>query len=152
MALELDRLDQHLDGADPEDSSAQTYEFVDQVRLNLLHREELGVVKEAHNDEPLVIFLPHHMQTDIIKGKRHRPRDIHWVFGDELEELLDVWQACLKQRSVVYVDHDLLEVVVLLLPLEQLLRSLVLAKVLEEDKHGQVLEVPLLNNHKYEAE
>lgn len=42
------------------------------------------------------------------------------------------------------MHDDLLEVVILLLPLEKGLRLLVVAEVLEEDEHGQVLEVGLL--------
>ena len=42
------------------------------------------------------------------------------------------------------MHNDLLKIVVFLLPLQQVLSSLILAKVLEEDQDGQVLEVALL--------
>lgn len=47
------------------------------------------------------------------------------MLRDEFQELFNVRRAGLKQRCVVDVDDDLLEVVVFLLPLEQLLCSLV---------------------------
>ena len=66
------------------------------------------------------------------------------MLSDKLEELLDVLGASLVESRVVYVDDDLLEVVILFLPLEQVLGGFVSAKVLEEDQHGQMLEVALL--------
>ena len=46
---------------------------------------------------------------------------------------------------------DLLEVVILLFPLQKGLRLLVVAEVLEEDEHGQVLEVGLLKEWEKKA-
>ena len=66
------------------------------------------------------------------------------MLSDKLEELLDVLGASLVESRIVDVDDDLLEVVILFLPLKQVLGSFISAEVLKEDQHGQMLEVALL--------
>ena len=57
------------------------------------------------------------VQSHVVQGQGHGPRNIEWVLRDELEELLDVLRAALIEGRVVDVHHDLLKVVVFLLPL-----------------------------------
>ena len=66
------------------------------------------------------------------------------MLTDEFEELLDVLGAGLIQCCVVDQDDDLLEIVVLFLPLKKSLCLLIVAEVLEEYEHSQMLEVALL--------
>ena len=66
------------------------------------------------------------------------------MLRDELEELLNVLRAGLVQSTIVYVNYDLLKVVILLFPLEETLHRLIIAEILEEDEDGQMLEVALL--------
>ena len=68
------------------------------------------------------------------------------MLGDELEELLDVGRAGLKKSSVVDMHNHHFKVFILLLPLQDLLRLLVVAEVLEEDEDCQVLKVALLRD------
>lgn len=86
------------------------------------------------------------MKPNVVQGERHRTRDVLWVLGDELQELFDVLGTSLVQGCVVDVDHNLLKVVVFLLPLQQVLSLLIVAEVLEEDQHCQMLEVALLKD------
>ena len=66
------------------------------------------------------------------------------MLRDELEELLNVLRAGLVQSTIVYVNYDLLKVVILLFPLEETLHRLIIAEIFEEDEDGQMLEVALL--------
>ena len=66
------------------------------------------------------------------------------MLSNKLQELLDILWTCGIEGRVVDVYDDLFKVVVLLLPLEQVLSSLIIAEVLEEDQHCQVFEVALL--------
>lgn len=70
------------------------------------------------------------------------------MLADELKKLLDILRTCLVQSCVVDKHNDLFEVVVFLLPLEVGLGQLILAEVLKEDEHSQVLEVTLLLRRK----
>lgn len=70
------------------------------------------------------------------------------MLADELKKLLDILRTCLVQSCVVDKHNDLFEVVVFLLPLEVGLGQLILAEVLKEDEHSQVLEVTLLLTRK----
>ena len=53
------------------------------------------------------------------------------MVSDELQKLLYICIRCLVQLLVIYVDHDLLKVILLLFPLKQLVR--VLAIVFREE-------------------
>ena len=84
------------------------------------------------------------MKANVVKGKWHGPRNVLWVLSDELQELLDIlWTGSIEGR-VVDVYYNLFKIIVLLLPLEQVLSSLIIAEVLEEDQDCQVFEVALL--------
>ena len=85
-----------------------------------------------------------HVKSDIVEGQSHRPRDVLWVLRNELKKLLDVLGAGRVERCVVDMDNNLLEVVILLLPLEEVLSLLIVAEVLKEDEHGEMFEVGLL--------
>ena len=117
MALELDRLDEDFDRADPEHGTPQAYELVDQVRLDLGKRIELIEVEEANHYEALVLVLAEHVQSNIVQGQGHRSSDILRVLRDKLQELLYVLGTCREEHRVVYVHDDLLKVVILFLPL-----------------------------------
>jgi len=61
MALELNRLNKHLDRAHSEHRAPQANELVDQMTLDLGQRVELVEVEEADNDVTLVLVLPQHV-------------------------------------------------------------------------------------------
>jgi hypothetical protein len=146
VALELDGLYEHLDAGDSEHGAPQTDKLVDQMGLDLGKRVQLVEAEESDYDEALILVVTKHVQSHIVQGKGHRPGDVCWMVLNELQELLDIGSALLVEEFVVDVDHNLLKIVVFLLPLEQSvgLIAIVLAEELEEDQHCQVLEVALI--------
>ena len=69
------------------------------------------------------------------------------MVADKFEELLDVGGRALVELGVVDVDHDLLKVVLLLLPLQFCLRlcTFILGEIFVEYAHREMFEVVLLN-------
>lgn len=55
------------------------------------------------------------IHSGVVQGKRNRLNDVVWVLVKEIEKLLDIGVSALIQLTVVYVDYNLLKVVVLFL-------------------------------------
>ena len=120
MAGELDGLHKHLDGADSEYCTSDADILVDQVRLDHAHGEDLVEVVEPEDHHSLVVE-PVDEQTYVVQTQSYGLNYIVGVLVDVLEKLLDVGVAAAVQVGVVDVDHHILEVVLLLVPLEVLL-------------------------------
>lgn len=58
-------------------------------------------------------MLAINIHSGVVQGKRNRLNDVVWVLVKEIKKLLDVGIPALVQLTVVYVDYNLLKVVVL---------------------------------------
>ena len=69
------------------------------------------------------------------------------MVANKLQELLDISRGALIKLSVVNVDHDLLKIVLLFVPLQLVGGpvTVILTKVLVEEPNGQMFKVIVLN-------
>lgn len=143
VALKLDTLYENFDGADSQNSASETDELVDEVRLDLRKWVNLIIVVAADYHIPLIIDFFKDVEANAIEGDGQRLGNILGVVTDELQELLHIGVCLAMQLLIIDVNNNLLEVVLLFLPLKQglCLLSVILAEELIKDLDSKMLEI-----------